>query len=68
MRVRLFSDSLTNEINTEYALNRITFDGKQFEGDITKLVQAINLGADNQGFSLALGNEEESLDRYVPLR
>lgn len=65
LRVRLFSDSTNNSINTDYTLRRITYDGSIFKGDISSLVQAIMLGADNQGFSLTLGNEGESLDRYV---
>ncbi len=65
LRIRLFADSASNKINSDIRLQRINFDGVQFKGNIAELVQHVLLGTDNQGFQLVLGNENESLDRYV---
>ena len=65
LRVRLFSDSSNYKINSDQRLQRIIYDGVTFKGDISRLVQTILLGSDNQGFRLVLGNESESLNRYV---
>lgn len=61
-----FSDSTDNTLNESYRPVSIDFnDNNQFKGTITRFIQTIVSGADNQGFSLILGNEITAVDKYV---
>ena len=65
LRVHLFADSTQNLIDDDEAIARIRFNGDYFEGTITRLIQAIASGKENQGFSLTISNEIEAVDKYV---
>ncbi len=65
LRVHFFADSTQNLIDDDETISRIRFNGDNFQGTITRLIQAIASGKENQGFSLTVSNEIEAVDKYV---
>ncbi|KUG26503.1 hypothetical protein ASZ90_003656 [hydrocarbon metagenome] len=65
LRVHLFADSSDLSVISNQRALRLRFDGKQFKGDISQLIQLLNSGTENKGMRLVLSNEIDAVDKYV---
>ena len=64
LRVYLFSDSASQEINTSYVYT-LSRSGNTFTGVITNIVRAIASGVDNQGFLVKAYNDLSGLEIFA---
>ncbi len=65
MEVYMYADSTELTIDDDESTSNLYFNGSEFTGEITRFVQAVVSGKENQGFELSLSNEIEAVDRYV---